>query len=792
MAKPEQHNNNLNINNETFLKAVFGEEWGLSHVTAFENDPSNIRKEFRAACWSGGYAKNRLARFSPAENQYFTISLFESDEDGTARRRKSLFDACFVIVADDVAEKIPVEQAKKLPVPSYKMLSSMGSEQWGWILTEAVDDADQVNNLLDGLVAKGLAPDGTDPGMKGVTRYVRLPEGCNTKAKRIDENGGTPFPCRLTEWEPDRTYTLDDLAAAFNIDIHAPRGEQNEIGIDPNQAYNGLQHPILEHVKIEGKGHDGFYRLSECPNGEMHSDGDVAGAAMQFLPDGRINFMCHHGHCNGDKSGNKITGPKAVKLLDKKFSGIEASYQNFQAKLLIEGKRNLAALLPIAAGTAEDIDNLLGLTPKPVNEDEGLNISDYFYISGKAGGYFDRKTQSVLSKDNLDSIFRRQHQGTRASPLASKVFDFAMDRDTQMAQGFAWMPTGRTPSLPTLISDGNRKLVNTWAGVSMQPKKGDVQPWLDLMAFVVPNPTERQHIIEWMAYQLQYIEEKCNWQIVHLGQKGTGKDAMYTPLVRILGQSAGDISAEEVQLGWGDYLAEKKILMFQEIYQPQNKGFANLIKTWAAGTASGRTKVNLKGGKILEQANVMGMVMMSNHKSGFALESGERRYFVVESFFAPKEPAYYAAYYNWLGSPANPTDASAYVYDYLLNVDLTNFDAGKMPYVTEAAIELTERSQADYVQEMIELDQIRAGVFGNDVFTTEQVIHLLKAKGYTRFGRNGLKDGLEEMGFHKCRGTIKKDGQVLQTPIFWSRRPSSTAREDYDYYIDSMDKLKLK
>ena len=193
MAKQKKQNNNLNINNETFLEAVFGDEWGQAHVTAFENDPSNIHQEFRAACWSGGYAKNRLARFSPAENQYFTISLFESDEDGTARRRKSLFDACFVIVADDVAEKIPVEQAKKLPLPSYKMLSSMGSEQWGWILTEAVEDADQVNNLLDGLVAKGLAPDGTDPGMKGVTRYVRLPEGCNTKAKRSRRKWGYTF-----------------------------------------------------------------------------------------------------------------------------------------------------------------------------------------------------------------------------------------------------------------------------------------------------------------------------------------------------------------------------------------------------------------------------------------------------------------------------------------------------------------------------------------------------------------------------------------------------------------------
>ena len=189
------------ISNKEFLQALFGSEWEKVHVTAFTQDPSDIPNDERARCWAGGPAISKINRFVAESNQYFTISLFKLDSDGVSRRRKNLFDATFVIVADDVQEKLPLDLVNLLPVPSYKMYTSAGSQQWGWILDTPEEDMARVDNLLDGLVAKGVAPSGVDPGMRGTTRYVRLPEGHNTKAKRYVN--GKPFDCYLSEWNPE-------------------------------------------------------------------------------------------------------------------------------------------------------------------------------------------------------------------------------------------------------------------------------------------------------------------------------------------------------------------------------------------------------------------------------------------------------------------------------------------------------------------------------------------------------------------------------------------------------------
>ena len=482
----------------------------------------------------------------------------------------------------------------------------------------------------------------------------------------------------------------------------------------------------------------------------------------------------------------KLTGPKAVALLEKTNAGITERYETFQRQLLIDGKRNLVAAL-----------NPSGVVSEPVAEsqadrqDDGINPADYFYVTGKSLPYFDRKSQTFLSKDNLDSIYRRQHQGTKASPTASKVFDLAMDRDKQLAHGLAWEPTTRHPTLPTLVNQGTKKLINVWAGIQMRPKKGDVKPWLDLLEFVIPDEEQRKLVIQWQAHQLQHIGKKINWQIVLLGEKGVGKDAIFTPLARILGRNAGDITAEQIKTGWGDYLAEKKLLMFQEIYQPQNRGFANSIKTWAADTANGTTTVNMKGGKVIEQANVMGMVLMSNHKSGFTLEKGERRYFVLNAFFEPKPKEYYAEWGRYIGSPSNPTDASAYVYDYLLNVDLSDFDPTRAPYMTAAAEDLIDRSDADYVQALKELEAQGAGPFACSTLTLEQASDYLKRKGMYS-SRNGVKDALESMGYTQYRGAKKIDGKVVATPRFFSKAALGKAGEVYDYYYAEEEKRLAK
>lgn len=101
------------VSNQEFLRAIFGAMADVAHVTDFRHDPSNIPPEQHLIAWKGDYFSRYS--FQPPSNQYFTISTFDPDERGVARRRKALFKATHCIVLDDVREKLSIEAAKRLP-----------------------------------------------------------------------------------------------------------------------------------------------------------------------------------------------------------------------------------------------------------------------------------------------------------------------------------------------------------------------------------------------------------------------------------------------------------------------------------------------------------------------------------------------------------------------------------------------------------------------------------------------------------------------------------------------------
>ena len=296
------------IDNQTFLSALFKGAVNRAHVTVFHEDPNSLEGDSRKA-WAGGHWGNLMGYFTNGGNQYFTISTFKPDETGRARRRKALFDACYLVVVDDVgtgpSAKVDPNDPR-LPYPSYKLETSPGNEQWGYILSLPETDRNRVDNLLDGMVAAKLCPDGSDPGMKGVTRYVRLPEGTNNKQKYIDVLGA-PFACRITYWSPTNTLTIEQLAARFGVDLDAPRESKEGLTITDEQ------HPGLlayaDQFDIKSVIEPGKYDVV-CPNVEHHTDFDDSGTAIWTYPDGRLGFKCHHGHCE------ELGGGWLMSLLD--------------------------------------------------------------------------------------------------------------------------------------------------------------------------------------------------------------------------------------------------------------------------------------------------------------------------------------------------------------------------------------------------------------------------------------------------------------------------------------------
>lgn len=283
------------LTNKAFLRAIFGKDWGLAHVTSFFGDTKSAAR----GAWVGRRASSLVRAMRPQENTYFCISLFADDKNGRARRRRELFRACHVIVVDDVGSKVlGADVLERLGAPTYRLETSPGNEQWGYLLTTPERDASRVEALLNGLVAFGIAQDGKDPGMKGVPRYVRLPVGTNGKAAY----GLGGFRHRLLEWEPSRRFSMEQLAAGYGIDLSA-RPTAKPVTHRPAATGND---PVLKALNtlglVQSTSDDGATVHIICPFVAEHSHGDATGTAY-FLGGG---FNCFHGHCYGRRRSDFI------------------------------------------------------------------------------------------------------------------------------------------------------------------------------------------------------------------------------------------------------------------------------------------------------------------------------------------------------------------------------------------------------------------------------------------------------------------------------------------------------
>lgn len=308
----------IKVTNKEFIDAIFGVDAPFCHVTDFPYDPGAIPSDKHLIAWKGDYFSSY--QFGDYTNQYFTISTFYADDQGTARRRKALYRQTHCVVLDDVKEKLDAEVAKLLPTPSWILETSEGSEQWGYILTEPCTVAAHIDNLNDGLIESDLAPSGKDPGQRGVTRYVRLPEGVNNKTSKLVD--GKPFKCRMLSWQPFNTVTLEQLAEPFNIDLDRPRRGSR---VDGAAVID--DHPLIvstgDSLHIKGVISGGRYSCT-CPWVDEHTGAVDNGSAIFTNEDGSIGFKCHHGACQ-DR-----TGVDLLKWLEEQKPGFKQHLKQWQ------------------------------------------------------------------------------------------------------------------------------------------------------------------------------------------------------------------------------------------------------------------------------------------------------------------------------------------------------------------------------------------------------------------------------------------------------------------------------
>jgi hypothetical protein len=225
--------------------------------------------------------------------------------------------------------------------------------------------------------------------------------------------------------------------------------------------------------------------------------------------------------------------------------------------------------------------------------------------------------------------------------------------------------------------------VNSWRPIERRPVSADVQPFLDHVAYLIGDTTEREVFLNWLAHIEQKPGVLPHYGWLHIATNtGTGRNWMASVLARVW---RGYV-APNVDLGallesqYNGMLAGRVLAMVDEV---QEGGGENPFRT--ANRLNGmvneeKRKINPKFGRECWEHNACRWLVFSNYDNALPLKDTDRRWRVIRHDAAPRSPETYTKLYALL----NDAGFINAVGMYLRNRDIGSFNPGERPPMNDA------------------------------------------------------------------------------------------------------------
>lgn len=624
----------------------------------------------------------------------FVIDRFEQ---GRPSASAANVDYVLVMVLDDVGEPSKAPKASPVP-PTWVMETSPGSYQWGY----AFDPEDQPTKAAYSAAIRAIAEAGySDPGAINPVRNFRLPGSVNLKP---DKNG---FQARLVEFHPERVYRLPDLCAALGVDL----GPDDSAGVRPVRLSDDGADDVLAWLSAQGlvlsrPNPEGWAGVV-CPNHADHSDGNPEGRYLGLTR----AYCCYHGHCGdwdsarflewvAEQGGPKHTPGLRDELLTAKMAEVMSrltpteDYPDAAAAVVAEVERREAGRLERAEW-----------------------FERYAYVAD-GDCYFDLIERRELTRQTFNALYRHVTcWSVHATGAKKRRVEASISYDENRQAMGARVLEGLTYAAGESIVCARDGLAfgNRWRDARPEGRSGDVSPWLAHVERLVPDAKEREHLLNVLAFKVQHPKVKVNHGILFAGVPGCGKDSLFAPfLYAIGGKDLGNVALvrnEEVTSSWG-YALESEVLVVNELRQAEAKdrrALENQLKPLLAAPPE-VLPVNRKYLAPYMSANRLLVIAFSNERIPIALPSDDRRWFVIWTAAPRMTEADSSALWAWYMAGGREAVAG-----WLRARDVSAFEPGATPMVTEAKRMMTEAGMSPVESYLLELIRGRIGEFSSGV-----------------------------------------------------------------------------
>jgi hypothetical protein len=199
------------------------------------------------------------------------------------------------------------------------------------------------------------------------------------------------------------------------------------------------------------------------------------------------------------------------------------------------------------------------------------------------------------------------------------------------------------------VNIDGRRMINTWAPTRVGRAKGDVTPFLEFMAHLIPGERDRDVVPKWIATLIARPAVRMRYGLLMISEvQGVGKGTLMEKILRPLVGHENTSVPSEKQLTKSDFnpwAARKRLVLVHEIYAGEVKKAYDTIKSTLTDDY---VTVNEKNTKEYVIRNWTHYFLASNSSFALRLVKNDRRWFVPEVTELKRSPQYWIDFNAWL------------------------------------------------------------------------------------------------------------------------------------------------
>lgn len=313
------------------------------------------------------------------------------------------------------------------------------------------------------------------------------------------------------------------------------------------------------------------------------------------------------------------------------------------------------------------------------------------------------------------------------------------------------------PELPTgaIFTDSGVSMVNTYVPIETPCTPGDVTPFLEHLAKVLPGEHDREILLAYMAACIQYKGTKFKWAPLLQGVEGNGK-SLFSHCVRAaIGDRYSHLPpANEISEKFNSWLFNTLFIGVEDIFVPEHKReIIEILKPMVTEERMARRAMQTDQVMHDVRAN---FIFNSNHKDAVRKTRNDRRFAIfytaqqVEAHLARDGMGgdYFPKLYEWLKRQGGYAHVTHYLTHYQIPDALNPAGACHRAPDTSSTDEAIKSSLGGIEQEILEaIDEGRPGFAGGWVSSMALERLLRDIHAARTLPHNKRRDVLQQLGY---------------------------------------------